>query len=232
VRERSDRAAPGERAPARRTEMGSGGAAPTSAQFSRSERVEPDSSARRAAEIALGAVVLVGAAIAVYPQHAVSLLGVLAASVAVVVGGAMVAGSRDEREGRGSVFERIRSRAEPRVDPPGLATIREMFDRPIPPGEIVPGRTRLRLARIASPILARHNIDITRPEQRDAAGELLSATTVSAIAPPAQRRPDAPNHSADPERTAAIVEHALTDLDLLGGPTQGQPSAKRRTGAR
>ncbi len=181
------------------------------------KRVEPDSAARRATEIGLGAVVIIGGAVAVYPQHTVSLLGVLAATIAVLVAGAIVVGSRDEREGLGSVFERIRPQTDPRVDPPGLATIRETFKRPIPPGEVVPGRTRLRLARVATPILARHHIDISRPEQRHAAATLLSATAVSAIAPPAQRRPDAPNHAADPQRTAAIVEQALTELERLRG---------------
>ena len=177
------------------------------------DRTERDSAARRAGEIALGAVVVVGGGIALYPQHAVSLLAVLAATVAAVVAGAMVVDASDERGGVSSVFERIRQPIEPRNDPPGLATIRDSFNRPIPPDQVVPGRTRLRLARVAAPILARHQIDVTRPEHVAAAGRLLSTTTVSAIAPPAKPRPDAPNQPGNPAQTAAIVEQVLDELD-------------------
>lgn len=197
---------------------------------------------RTAASVAAGAVVVAGVAVAIVPQHAVSILGVLLATVAgcTVVGAASVlAATIDLRQpdpsGSRSPFEITTTRARfHREQPASLSRVRgELITSTVradlAPLSALPAR---RLKAIAATTLEREGLDLADPAHAEAWRARLSPHALAAIT--AERtltrqpgRPVHPRRSASAEEVAATVHAVLDELDRPPAPQEAPPHAPR-----
>ena len=202
----------------------------------------PSTPTRTAASVAAGAVVVAGVAIAVVPQHAVSIAGVLLATLAgcAVVGAAVAfTATLDVRQpmpdGPRSPFETTTVRARfHRDQPASLSRVR---------GELAPGTVRAdlaplsalparRLRTIAAAALERDGIDLADPAHAEALRARLTPHALAAIT--ADRtltrqpgRPLHPRRSASADEVAATVHAVLDELDRPPAPQEAPAHARR-----
>lgn len=195
-----------------------------------------------APSVAAGAVVVAGVAIAIVPQHAVSVAGVLLATVAAcVVAGATVA-----------LMDRIDSRLPDATGPRSpfeATTTRQRFHRDLPAsltrvrGEITRSTVRAdlaplgtlparRLHSIAATTLEREGIDLADPAHAGAVRARLSPHALAAITADRTlaRQPGRqlyPRRSASAEEVAATIHAVLDELDRPPTPQEGPAHARR-----
>lgn len=195
-----------------------------------------------APSVAAGAVVVAGVAIAVVPQHAASIIGVLLATLAAcAVAGvslsilAAVDAGQPHPSGPRSPFETTTTRIRfHRERPASLSRVR---------GEITQGMVRAdlaplsplparRLYTIAATRLAREGIDLADPAHADAVRARLSPEAVAAITADRTlaRQPGRPHHprrSASAAEVAATVHAVLDELDRPPAPQETASHARR-----
>lgn len=194
--------------------------------------------------VAVGAMVVAGAAVALLPQHAASILRLMLATIALALLTLMLRPTPgrtwrwdDEGDGTESVFERegrygrLRSR-----DVPGLSPIRNALQEKRAPrdGPPVPWAVRRRLLTVAAAAFDRQGIDLLDPAQSGRARAQVSRSTwnvlAGAMAPPQPPQPGWGNRqqSVSPAATAGLVHAVLDELERLGGapgdPHPDQPS--------
>lgn len=156
---------------------------------------------RRIASVGVGSVAVAAALVVVVPQHAASIVRLLAATVAVVAGGLVLASvapvaSRHPDE---SELDRTPIRTVAPLDPHGLRDARRDLDRPAAAGSL-PTPVRERLVTAVGVRSQQLGIDIDSP-------------IPAAAATAATRR--------DPVAVARIVHRTLDDLDSLAQRTGG-----------
>jgi hypothetical protein len=188
---------------------------------------------RSAAPLVAASVVVAGTAVAIVPQHTVSILRLLvvtvllavAATVGVAVlgpGGRLAGGLH----GSASPFERPSRRTGGQPDPPGLGVIRSSLrEDSLPAGRPLSASAERRLGIVARSVLDRTGIDLRDPPQAAAVRAAVRPATWAVLAGLASSRPAADPHApptrhrrprpADVAAAAEVVHTVLDDLDRL-----------------
>jgi hypothetical protein len=178
--------------------------------------------------LAAAAVVVAGAAVAVVPQHTLSIVRVLVATVAVVaLVAALVTRLRgidqagpDARPTR-SPFESTTERRRTRRDQPAsLARVRGEIGDGVVRADLAPLSTLAarRLATVVTTALEREGLDVRDPAHQAAVRARLSPQALAAItADRAFRRPSGaaphPRRSASAQEIAATIHAVLDEVE-------------------
>ncbi len=181
-----------------------------------------------ALSIAAGAVVVAGAAMIVWPQHAVSVARVLVATVAIValvaatiVGLHGIDAAPADHTRPPSPFESTApSRRFHRDQPASLGRVRGDIGYGIVRADLAPlsALAARRLTTVVTTALAREGLDVADPDHAAAVRARLSPQALTAItADRAMRRPAGrtppPRREASAEEIATTVHAVLDELD-------------------
>lgn len=168
---------------------------------------------RRIAAAVFAAGLLGGTAVVIVPQHAVSIVRLLAAAVAVVVAGLVLLAVVPvaARPAPQTPLDRRPSRGAAPLDPPGLRAARRDLGRSATTDRL-PAAMRQRL-RLASAVrLQDVGIDLDDPQHLDRAADRLGSRTWKLLQEPTDgHRPT--GRRLQPAELAATVHRILDDLD-------------------
>jgi hypothetical protein len=194
------------------------------------------------ASVVAGAVVVAGVAIAVAPQHALSVVRVLLATTAIcaLVGAvdAFLATVETRQPGPGdppSPFESTTTRPRfHRDQPASLSRVRGEIGQSVVRADLAPlsALPAQRLRTLAITVLEREGIDLTDPAHADAVRARLSPQALAAITADRSLRrrggqPDHPRRSASAEEVAATIHAVLDELDRPPVPQEAHTHARR-----
>lgn len=159
-----------------------------------------------------------GLVVAVWPQHAASVVALGAATVVVVLAvvALVVVGPLAERDVPVTELDTAEPVAPPRLDPPGLRDARR--DLAAATRGPVPGVVWERLVVAAVLRLQRRGVDIDSPRTREQGRALLRPETWRLLTTPPAR-----GGRAQPASVAATVHRTLDELDELATTSRSTP---------
>jgi hypothetical protein len=184
------------------------------------------------APMAAAALVVAGAAVAVVPQHAGSVIRLLLGALAVAaLSLPLYLVARSAMDTPSSVLERVAWRRQQEDGVPGLGSLRSSLrTNGIVTGAPLPPTVRRQLAAIVATAVERHGLDPRDPQQRSR----LSPATWAVLDADRARRPEherRQEYRIKPAATAQLVHAVLDDLQRLDEGLAPRPAQKDR-GAR